>query len=142
MKTEDALHEVFRELGRAHASKDARALLACYAPDALIFDLAPPLATRGRDLAATEAWFATWDGPITVDAAEVDINMSADLAWVSALNRMRGRKVDGEVVDVWFRTTMGLRRTGGRWLIVHDHSSTPFYMDGSYRAAVDLVPQS
>jgi ketosteroid isomerase-like protein len=28
----------------------------------------------------------------------------------------------------------------GEWRIVHDHSSVPFYMDGSYRAAVDLKP--
>jgi PhnB protein len=28
----------------------------------------------------------------------------------------------------------------GAWKIVHEHSSTPFYMDGSYRAAVDLKP--
>ena len=42
--------------------------------------------------------------------------------------------------DIWFRATMGLRKTGGRWLIVHDHSSVPFYMDGSYRAAMDLQP--
>ena len=142
MPAEHAIQDVFRELERAHARKDARAMLACYAPDALIFDLAPPLASRGRDLAETEAWLATWEGPVTVDAHETEINLSGDLAWVTALNRMRGTKTDGEKVDVWFRTTMGLRRAGGRWLIVHDHSSTPFYMDGSYRAATDLVPKT
>jgi ketosteroid isomerase-like protein len=35
---------------------------------------------------------------------------------------------------------MCLRKTNGQWRIVHDHSSVPFYMDGSYRAAVDLKP--
>jgi hypothetical protein len=33
---------------------------------------------------------------------------------------------------------MCLRRVDGRWRIVHDHSSVPFYLDGSYRAAVEL----
>jgi ketosteroid isomerase-like protein len=41
-----------------------------------------------------------------------------------------------------FALTTILRRSDGRWRIVHDHSSTPFYMDGSYRAATDLVPQT
>jgi ketosteroid isomerase-like protein len=38
------------------------------------------------------------------------------------------------------RATVGLRRIGGRWQVTHEHSSVPFYMDGSYRAAVDLQP--
>jgi PhnB protein len=42
---------------------------------------------------------------------------------------------------VWFRLTLGLRKLGGEWKIAHHHESVPFYMDGSYRAAVDLVPQ-
>ena len=62
------------------------------------------------------------------------------LAWSTALNRIRGTKTDGTKEDIWFRTTMCFRKSGGDWRIVHDHSSTPFYMDGSLRAAVDLKP--
>jgi hypothetical protein len=32
------------------------------------------------------------------------------------------------------------QRIDDRWRITHEHNSTPFYMDGSYRAATDLVP--
>jgi ketosteroid isomerase-like protein len=32
------------------------------------------------------------------------------------------------------------RKIKGKWLITHEHVSVPFYMDGSYRAAVDLKP--
>jgi PhnB protein len=53
---------------------------------------------------------------------------------------MNGTKTDGEQVDLWFRATVGLRKIGGRWRITHEHESVPFYMDGSYRAAVDLKP--
>ena len=35
---------------------------------------------------------------------------------------------------------VGLRRIDGAWRITHRHDSTPFYMDGSYRAATDLEP--
>jgi ketosteroid isomerase-like protein len=41
---------------------------------------------------------------------------------------------------LWFRSTLGLRKIGGRWQITHEHNSTPFYMDGSDRAALDLQP--
>ncbi len=53
---------------------------------------------------------------------------------------MTGRKTDGEVIDLWRRQTFGLKRVRGAWKIVHEHSSVPFYMDGSYRAAIDLKP--
>jgi ketosteroid isomerase-like protein len=85
------------------------------------------------------AWLAGWDGPIQIDVRDVNLIVGGDMAFASALNRMRGRQ-SGEGQDLWYRTTMCLRKTDGRWRIVHDHSSVPFYMDGSYRAAVDLKP--
>jgi ketosteroid isomerase-like protein len=53
---------------------------------------------------------------------------------------MSGRKTDGEVIELWFRQTFGLKRSRNGWKIVHEHGSAPFYMDGSFRAAVDLKP--
>ncbi|HKD89003.1 MAG TPA: nuclear transport factor 2 family protein, partial [Streptosporangiaceae bacterium] len=41
-------------------------------------------------------------------------------------------------MDLWFRSTVGLRRTAAGWQITHEHESTPFYGDGSDRAATDL----
>ena len=102
--------------------------------------MAPPLGERGLDRDAVAEWLATWSSPITIDAADVQIVAGDDIAWSTALNRMTGTKMDGEKVDMWFRTTMGFRKTGGGWRIAHDHSSVPFYMDGSYRAATDLTP--
>ncbi len=142
MTDEDAIIAVLRELERVHDRKDAAALEACFAPDALIYDLAPPLAKRGSDREGLDAWFATWDGPIRLDTADTEISVEGDLAVAAGLNRLRGTKTDGEKVDLWFRATTILRRIRGRWLIVHDHTSTPFYMDGSQRAALDLVPHA
>jgi PhnB protein len=53
---------------------------------------------------------------------------------------MTGSKTDGEVVDLWVRCTVCFRRRGSAWEITHQHTSVPFYMDGSYKAAVDLRP--
>ncbi len=129
-----------QRLRQAHRDKDADAIVGCYTDDALIYSLAPPLSSRGLSRDDTRAWLATWDGPVTIDAADVDVVVDGDIAWAAALSRMRGVKTDGEEVDLWFRTTMCFRRRGSEWQIVHDHSSTPFYMDGTFRAAVDLAP--
>jgi ketosteroid isomerase-like protein len=42
--------------------------------------------------------------------------------------------------DLWFRATLGFRKIDGKWTITHEHSSVPFYMDGSFKAAIDLKP--
>ncbi len=123
-----------------HREKDAAAITAPYAPAAVRYDLAPPLVHHGMRRQEVEEWLATWDGPVTIDTRELDISVDGDLAVGWGLTRMRGRQ--GEVdQDLWFRMTLVLKRVGGQWRIVHEHTSVPFHMDGSYRAAIDLEPE-
>jgi uncharacterized protein (TIGR02246 family) len=133
------IEALLQKLARAHADHDADAIVEVYAPDAVIFDLAPPLGRRGMNRDTVAAWLAGWDGPIQIDARDVRLTVDGDVAFVSALSRMRGRQ-GGAEQDLWYRTTMGLQKIRGQWHIVCDHASVPFYMDGSYRAAVDLQP--
>jgi len=53
---------------------------------------------------------------------------------------MHGTKTDGAKADLWFRDTFGFQRIKGKWKIAHEHESVPFYMDGSFKAAIDLEP--
>lgn len=133
------IEALFQQLARAHVDHDADAIVEAYAPDAVIYDLAPPLGHRGMDRDSVTAWLAGWEGPIQIDARNVNLTVDGNLAFVSALNRMRGRQ-GGENQDMWYRSTICLRKTSGRWHIICDHSSVPFYMDGTFRAAVDLKP--
>jgi ketosteroid isomerase-like protein len=71
---------------------------------------------------------------------DLSITADGDVAFCRSLNRISGTRTDGEETDVWVRATVGLRRIDGSWQVTHEHSSLPFYRDGSYRAAVDLVP--
>jgi PhnB protein len=140
---EAAIRSVLEGLGRAISTKDADAALAPYAPEIVRYDLAPPLATQGPDAldrADLVAWFDTWRGPIRNEAPEMKVETAGDLALVYGLVRMAGTKTDGQDVDLWARQTVGLRRREGAWKIIHQHTSTPFYMDGSMKAAVDLKP--
>ena len=43
-------------------------------------------------------------------------------------------------VSFWMRETLCLKRREEEWRIVHEHTSVPFYMDGSLRPAFDLKP--
>lgn len=137
---EAAIRRIVDAWCNALHAQDAEALLAHHAPEVLTYDLAPPLLTRGPDVAGTRAWFATWQGPIDSEVHDLSIAVEGELAFSTSLNRMRGTKTDGTQVDLWVRATVVYRKQGGRWTVVHEHVSVPFYMDGSDQAALDLKP--
>ena len=90
---------------------------------------------------AMQEWLDTWDGPIEIQPRDFAFNVSGDVAYGYGYLRMKGTmKSSGEAVDFWIRSSVGLRREGGRWRIVHEHTSVPFHMDGSFRPAFDLTP--
>lgn len=135
-----AIEMLLQQITQAHAEKNADKLASLYDSTALLFDLAPPLAHHGMNSSETADWFDTWDGAIQLAHTDVNIEISGELAVVTALAQMRGKKKQGEQVTLWFRITSCLKKRNGRWIIFHEHTSVPFYMDGSDRAALDLQP--
>ena len=127
---------------QALRAKDVNGVMSHYAPDILVFDLAPPLQYRGADAYRKnwEAWFPTFRGSIGYELRDLSITASDDIAFCHSFNRIRGTRTNDEETDVWVRATVCCRNIDGKWKIVHEHESVPFYMDGSYRAAVDLEP--
>jgi uncharacterized protein (TIGR02246 family) len=123
-------------------AKDVGKIVPLYAPDVLLFDLAPPLQHQGVNAyrKGLEEWFPNFEGSIVVQVNDLKINLGGDVAFTHSLNRLTGDKKSGEKVDIWVRVTLGFRKINGEWLVTHEHASVPFYMDGSFRAAVDLRP--
>src|ERR1700722_1998934 len=80
-KDEVAIRELIAGVQRAHYAKDAAGVVAAYAPDATIFDLAPPLAHRGVGLQKKQAWMDTWLGPIEYQSRDLNITVSGDFAF-------------------------------------------------------------
>jgi predicted dithiol-disulfide oxidoreductase (DUF899 family)/ketosteroid isomerase-like protein len=140
---EAGVRELVADWAAAVRTKDLDRVVSYYASAVVSFDLAPPLQYVGTGaLRKSQAeWFPTFQGPIGYDVHDLSITAGADIAFCRSLNRISGKRTNGETTDVWVRVTMGFRRIGGRWLIAHEHASVPFYMDGSGRAAVDLTPK-
>jgi ketosteroid isomerase-like protein len=140
---EDEVAALLETYGAAIQRKDAEATIACYAADVVAYDLAPPLriATDAvRDPGYIQQWFDTWDGPIESEGRDLEIVVGDRVAYACGLRHLKGTKVGGERVDLWFRSTACLRRDAGSWQITHIHNSVPFAMDGSGRALLDLKP--
>ncbi|SFO30286.1 YybH family protein [Amycolatopsis rubida] len=139
--SENEIRDLLAERTAAMHAKDPQRVVASYAETAVKFDLAPPLRTTGASAEYIARWLSTFDGPISHTYHDEEITVSGDLAVVAALAKLTATpQGQSESFTLWFRTTLVLRRNGNDWLIAHEHNSTPFHMDGSFRAAVDLQP--
>ena len=140
---EARVRELIADWAAAVRTKDVDRVVAHYAVDVVSFDLAPPLQYVGREALrkGLAEWFATFQGPIGYDVHDLSITAGRDVAFCRSLNRISGRRTNGDRTDVWARATIGCRRVGETWLITHEHASVPFHMDGSDRAAIDLRPE-
>jgi ketosteroid isomerase-like protein len=141
---EAAIRALIEERSAAMRDKDAARGVATLADDVVAFELAPPLALgpeAARDEAGLANWLAGSAGPVGIDIRDLHVEASGDVGWSRSLNRLHGSLKGGRSVDLWMRSTLAFRKAGGAWKIVHGHSSVPFHMDGSYRAATDLKPE-
>ncbi|HYI31305.1 MAG TPA: nuclear transport factor 2 family protein [Bradyrhizobium sp.] len=137
---EAAIRSLIDQHVKAVYAKDAAGVLACFTPDYVAFTLEPPLVSAMTGTKQYDAWFATWQGPISTEIRDLDIAVGGDIGVSRSLNRMSSRTSGGDDVEVWYRQTLSFRRLNGVWKIAHVHTSVPFYMDGSFIAATDLKP--
>ena len=137
---EAEIRKLIDDWSNALRTKDADRVVSFQAADYTHFSLAPPLMSKRPDAKSLRAWFDTWKGPIGQEIRDLTIVAGDDTAFSTALIRMSGTKIDGEKPDLWFRGTLCFRKIAGAWKIAHEHESVPFYMDGSFRAALDLKP--
>jgi uncharacterized protein (TIGR02246 family) len=140
---EAAILAVVETMRRAQREKNASEFAAQFTPDAIIYNLAPPLVHHGVDVAEKQAWLDSWSTPVDIDARNLQVTVSGDFALCHGYLRMRGTKKGAEgPVDFWMRETLCLERKGSGWQIVHEHTSVPFYMDATLRPAFDLKPEN
>ena len=120
-----------------------KGVLAYNAPQVVEFSLAPPLGgvTDGTDPRRSSSGWPPSRRPPRREVTQLEITADGDVAFATSVDSMTATP-GGTTREftLWYRATLGLRRIDGRWLITHEHESVPFYMDGSFRAAVDLEP--
>ena len=114
-------------------AKDVDAFVAIYAHDARIFEL---WGQWEHDIASwremAQGWFAfLGDGRSVVEAHDVYTQVSGDMALLTASLTFRGIDAAGqEQRSLDNRLSWVLRERGGRWLVVHEHTSVPLAHDG------------
>jgi uncharacterized protein (TIGR02246 family) len=122
-----AVRELVQTWVKAVRAKDFNGILANHSPDILMFDVPPPLALRGIE-AYRKTWdlfFAWSDVPVVFEVNDMHITAGNDVAFVAALMRCSGAERSGDKVQLEFRLTLGLRKMGNQWTVIHEHHSIP-----------------
>jgi len=124
---EAAIRELVQSWARAVRAKDLDGILANHSTDILMFDVPPPLQSKGIE-AYKKTWelFFSWSNdPVVFDIKDMNIIAGTDVAFVAALMRCAGTEKNGERIELEFRLTIGLRRIGDQWIVLHEHHSIP-----------------
>ncbi len=124
---EAAIRDLVERWAAAVGGKDLGGILRDHSPELLLFDVPPPLQSKGIQ-AYARSWelFFSWShDPVVYDIGEMSITTGDDVAFVAAVMRCAGTEADGTDIDLRFRLTMGLRKIDGRWIVVHEHHSIP-----------------
>jgi uncharacterized protein YndB with AHSA1/START domain/ketosteroid isomerase-like protein len=137
---QEKIRAIFGDHTNALFGKSVDLAVKHFADDLVSYDLDPPLEHAGPGRQRLQDWFDTWDGPIAWAMRDTHVDVGGDTAFAYGLGHMTGTSKDGAKVDLWARVTVGLNRRDGVWKITHQHTSVPFLMDGSFKAAVDLKP--
>ncbi|MFT4038926.1 MAG: nuclear transport factor 2 family protein [Thermomicrobiales bacterium] len=91
------------------------------------FDALPPLAWSG--LAALREklgeWFSGYDGPIGYTLQALQGIANREIGFALDLYSVTGSLKDGTAVEMWVRSTAGLVKEDGSWLITHEYTSVP-----------------
>ena len=121
-----AVIEAWADAVRRH---DLSGILAHHEQDIVMFDVPPPLQSRGMD-----EYKKTWDlffryhkPSQAFDIEELAITAGEDVAFAVAIVRCGSGTFSGppEEGGFLFRLTLGLRNIDGDWRIAHEHHSVP-----------------
>jgi uncharacterized protein (TIGR02246 family) len=121
-----ALIEAWADAVRRH---DLSSILAHHDQDIVMFDVPPPLQSRGL-----EEYRKTWDlffeyhePSQAFNIEELAITAGEDVAFAVAIMRCGSGTFNGppEEGGFLFRLTIGLRKVDDGWRIAHEHHSVP-----------------
>jgi len=116
-----ALIEAWADAVRRH---DLPAILAHHDRDIVMFDVPPPLQSRGMDeyKKTWDLFFKFHDPGQAFDIEDLEITAGDDVAFAVAIMRCSGSSTPKGFP---FRLTVGLRKIDDAWRITHEHHSVP-----------------
>ncbi|GAA3392563.1 YybH family protein [Streptomyces roseoviridis] len=129
---ESEIRALLASRAEAQQKKDIDRLMSFYAPDAVYYDVVPPLRFTGTDEIRRNflRWFDGYVGPIGLETHDLTLAAGRDTAFAHMLHLDSGERKGGLQASIWVRESVCLRRTedgtgAGSWAITHEHVSIP-----------------
>jgi uncharacterized protein (TIGR02246 family) len=126
MDNKTAIEQLITRWVAAIAACDLDAVVADHDEDIVMFDVPPPYdGVRGMR-AYRECWAPFFDylrAGAAFDLLELDVTAGDDVGFARALLRCGTPAEVEKNPDNRLRVTVGLRKSGDRWLITHEHHS-------------------
>ena len=126
-RDEAAIIDLVENWAKAVRARNLERILANHSPDILMFDIPPPLQSKGiEEYKRTWDLFFSWAQDSGIfDIVEMSVTAGNDVAFVTAIMRCAGQEPTGEKTDLQFRLTVGLRKLNDQWVVTHEHHSLP-----------------
>ncbi len=121
------IHALIERWAKAVREENRAAIRADHDPDILMFDVPPPLLSRGLDayMVTWETFFSRSEKPVAFDFHDVKVTCGQDVAFATAIGKCVDIDPNGKREALEFRLTMGLRKIDGEWRVMHEHHSLP-----------------
>ncbi|MFF7813457.1 YybH family protein [Streptomyces sp. NPDC007945] len=126
--SESEIRALLASRADAQQSKDIDRLMSFYAPDAVYYDVVPPLRFTGTEEIRRNflRWFDGYVGGISLETHDLTLTAGGDTAFAHMLHRDSGERKGGLQGSIWVRESVCLRKAGdGTWSITHEHVSIP-----------------
>jgi ketosteroid isomerase-like protein len=96
----------------------------------VVFDVAPPRQYVGYDTFRKDwqHFLDMFSDPITYEMVDLDVISDGKMGYARMIQHVAAKGKDGKPLDLHIRVTDVLRKTNGRWLIIHEHASFPVDM--------------
>lgn len=123
------------------AAKDLDRLMSHIADDVVSYEHDAPLQYAGIDgvREVCRRGLEASAGPVAWDVPDMKVVARKDIAVAWGLNRVRATQPDGTIAEYWSRGTRLFQKSGGAWLMIHQHLSFP-YEPETGAARTDLQP--
>ncbi len=124
---EAAIRRIISRWSAALSAKDLDAIVADYAPDAVLFDAIPPYKVVGKE-AIRHVWACCLPHfpEFVSEHRDLVIRVTGDTAFMYAIHHVIPTPADHPCGQTWMRVTVGFQRIDGTWKVVHEHVSVPF----------------
>jgi ketosteroid isomerase-like protein len=124
---ETEIRSLIERWSQAVRDEDRTGIRRDHADDILMFDVPPPLRSRGIEdyMATWELFLGSVEKPVAFSFTDIQVTAGTDVAFATAIGHCVNIENSGRREPLMFRLTMGLCKRAGRCVVTHEHHSLP-----------------